>query len=129
MGYARIITILIAAVFMIALIPFGSWAAEKVIVVEYNLKPIGYINSGRSLKTEWSAKVRNRASESVSFDITIVFVDSSNSELKHVTSKGQLKAKETKTFSDTVFLDSSIAAKIASTRALIDEIDTETAIP
>jgi hypothetical protein len=131
MGHTRIYIISAAVAFLIALFSFGSWAADKVVVLEYNLKPVGYVESGKYLKTEWSAKLRNRISEPVSFDITIVFFDSSNSELKQDTTQGQLKAQETKTFSNTVLLDASLASKIASTRALIDETasETETAAP
>lgn len=98
-------------------------AGGKIQVVKYELKPVETVDSGRYIKTEWSAKIRNRASETVTFEITIFFVDSSNETIKEATSSCELQAQETKTFSDTLLLETSIANKVASTRVSLDETD------
>ena len=100
-----------------------AWAGEKIAVVQYDgLKPVEYVDNGRSIKTKWSAKIRNGASETVNFSVTVVLVDSNNETLKEATSKCELGAHETKSFSDTVLVDASVAKRIASTRLTLQEI-------
>jgi hypothetical protein len=105
-----------------------AWAGDKIAVVKYELKPVASVDSGRFIKTEWNAKIRNRSSESVVFSITIVFVDSRNETLKEATSQCELAAQTTKSFKDTVLVESSIANRIASTRVQLKEI-TDTDVP
>lgn len=112
----------IAVVFLLSFFALHAWGAEKVAVVQYQLKPIASVDSGKYIKTEWSAKIRNRASETVKFSVTILFVDSNNETLKETTSQCELKAQQTKSFKDTVLVESSVANKIASTRVKLKEI-------
>ena len=121
MGRTRISIVSIVAVILIAYFAINALAGGKVVITEYNLKPVASIDSGRRIKTEWSAKVRNRAPEPVTFTITIFFVDSNNDEITQAQAQCELNAKETKTFSDTVILDAVVANKIASTRVAIEE--------
>lgn len=121
MGRARISIVWIITVILIVYFAINAFAGGKVVIQEYNLKPVASIDSGRRIKTEWSAKVRNRAPEPVTFTITIFFVDSNNEEISQAKAQCELNARETKTFSDTVILDAVIANKIASTRVAIDE--------
>jgi cell division protein FtsB len=119
----------VAAVILLFFFALHAWAGEKVAVVQYQLKPIASVDSGRFIKTEWNAKIRNRASETVKFSVTIVFVDSNNETLKETTSECELKAQQTKSFKDTVLVESDIASKIASTRVKLDEISDADAAP
>ena len=57
----------------------------------------------------------------MNFKITIFFIDANNEEITQAHAQCDLKAKETKTFSDTVILEATMANKIASTRVSIDE--------
>jgi hypothetical protein len=120
----------IAVVFLLAFFVVHAKAGDKIAVVQYELKPIASVDSGKYVKTEWNAKIRNRASEVVKFSVTIVFVDSNNETLKETTSQCELKAQQTKSFKDTVLVESSIANKIASTRVKLKEIsDADTTSP
>lgn len=121
MGRTRISIMWIGAVILIAYFTINAFAGGKLAVLGYSLKPVETLDSGRLVKTEWNAKVRNRASEPVHFTITIFFVDSKNEEISQAQAKCELNAGETKTFSDTVTLEANIARKIASTRVAIDE--------
>lgn len=113
--------------FTVALLLFfwvtPAWAGEKISVVQYELKPVATVDSGKYIKTEWNAKIRNRASESVRFSLRIVFIGSGDETLKESTSQCELQAHETKAFKDTVLVEASIASKIASTKVKIDELE------
>lgn len=121
MGRARISIMWIVAVILMAYFALNAFAGGKTAILEYNLKPVESLDSGQRIKTEWSAKVRNRAPEPVNFTITIFFIDGNNEEITQAQAQCELNAKETKTFSDTVILDANLANKIASTRVAIDE--------
>lgn len=112
----------LAVAILLSFFTFHAWAGDKIAVVQYELKPVGYVDSGKHLKTEWNAKLRNGAQEAVKFKVTVVFVDSSNEILKEATSEFELKGHETKSFTDTVLVKTDVAGKIASTRLKIDEI-------
>lgn len=122
MGNIRIFFLEIAVLFLFFFFSVHAWAADKVAVVQYELKPVESVNSGRQIKTQWNARLRNKTSGPVSFSITIVFVDSNNETLKEATSQCELEAYETKSFKDTVLVKTSIANKIASTRLKIGEV-------
>ena len=121
MGRIRFSIMLIAGVSLIVYFAVNAMAGGKVVILEYALNPVASIDSGRLIKTEWTAKVQNRAPEQVRFKITIFFVDGNNEVVSQTESQFELTAKETKTFSDTVTLEANIANKIASTRVSIDE--------
>jgi hypothetical protein len=122
MGNIRTFFLLFAAIFLLSFFTFHALAADKISVVQYELKPIASVDSGRYIKTEWSAKLRNNVSETVKFSMTIIFVDSDNETLKETTSKGELNPHQTKTFKDTVLVEASVAGRIASTRATVEEM-------
>ena len=121
MGRARISIVWIVVVILIAYSAINAFASGKVAVLEYNLKPVASLDGGRRIKTEWSAKIRNRAPEAVGFTITIFFIDGNNEEISQAQAQCELEPRETKTFSDTVILDATVASRIASTRVSIDE--------
>lgn len=121
MKRARISIMLIVAVSLFAYFAINALADGKVALLEYTLKPVETLDSGRRIKTEWNATIRNRAREPVRFLVTIIFVDGNNEEINQAQTQCELKAHETKTFSDTVVLDAAIANKIASTHMTIDE--------
>lgn len=129
MGRTRTFFLPVAVVFLLALINSHAWAGGKLAVVQYALKAIESVDSGRYIKTEWNAKIRNRASEPVSFTVTIVFVDSNNDVLKEASSPCELQAQQTKSFSDTVLLEASIASRIATTRVRLNEATGDDAAP
>ena len=126
---ARICFLSVVVVLLLAFLNLPAWAGGKIAVVQYELKPVKTVDSGRFIKTEWNAKIRNRASESVKFSVTILFVDSNNDTLKETTSQCELSAKETKNFKDTVLVEAAIATKIASTRVTVKEITEEEVSP
>lgn len=121
MGRVRILIISVVSVSLIAYFAMNALAGGKVALLEYTLEPVATVDSGQRIKTEWKATIRNRAPETVRFLVTIFFVDGNNEEISQVQTQCELKAKETKTFSDTVVLEATIAKKIASTRVSIDE--------
>jgi hypothetical protein len=130
MGNIRTFFLPLAAGSLLFFFATHAWAGDKISVVQYGLKPVEAVKSGRFIKTEWNAKLRNGASELVKFTVTIVFVDSADEILKEATSQHELQAHETKTFQDTVLVKMEIAKRIATTRVKIDEIsDTEAASP
>jgi cell division protein FtsB len=130
MRNARRFCLPIAVVYLLTFFAVNAWGGEKIAVVQYELKPIASVDSGRYIKTEWNAKIRNRASEAVKFSVTILFVDSNNETLKETTKQCELKAQQTKSFTDTVLVESSVANKIASTRVQLKETaDTDAASP
>lgn len=130
MGNTRTFFLPLAAAILLSYFTMHAWAGDKISVVQYELKPVEYVDYGKKLKTEWTAKLRNGVSETVKFTVTIVFVDSDNEILKEATCECELQAHETKSFKDTVLVESDVAGKIASTRVKIDEItDTEAASP
>lgn len=130
MGNTRTFFLPFAAACLLSFLTMNAWAGDKISVVQYELKPVEAVDYGRYIKTEWTAKLRNGVSETVKFAVTIVFVDSDNEILKEATRECELQAHETKSFKDTVLLESDVANKIASTRLKIDEItDTEAASP
>jgi hypothetical protein len=121
MGRARIFFMSVVIVSLLSYLAINALAGGKIVILEYNLKPVTAIDSGRRIKTEWSATVENRDHKPVRFLFTIIFIDGNNEEISQVKTQCELKAKETKTFSDTVVLEATIAQKIASTRVTIDE--------
>jgi hypothetical protein len=121
MEHSRTFFLPAAVVFFLVFTCTTAWAGEKIQVVKYGLKAVESVDSGRYIKTEWSAKIRNGASEQVNFEITIAFVDSNNEVLKEASSQCELEPHQTKTFTDTVLLDADVAGKVASTKVSIDE--------
>jgi hypothetical protein len=121
MGRARIFIVSVVIVSLLAYLAINALAGGKVAILEYTLQPVATIDAGRRIKTEWSATAQNRDHKPVRFLLTIIFVDGNNEEISQVKTQCELKAKETKIFSDTMVLEASIAQKIASTRVTIDE--------
>lgn len=121
MGRAKISIMSIVAVSLLAYFAINALAGGKVALLEYSLKPVETLDSGQRIRTEWNAKIQNRAREPVSFLVTIFFIDANNEEISQTQAQCELKAKETKTFSDTVVLEATVANRIASTRVAIDE--------
>jgi hypothetical protein len=110
-----------AVVFLLFFSALNTLAGEKISVVRYELKPLKAVDSGRYIKTEWNAKLRNGVSEHVRFSVTIVFIDKDNETLKEATSQCELKAHETKAFKDTILVETDIANRIVSTKLTIKE--------
>ncbi len=129
MGNARTFFLLIAAAFLSITIAANVQASEKIVVLQYQLKPVESVESGKYIKTEWNAKIRNRASEPVNFSITIAFLNNENEVLKETTSKHSLLAQETKSFKDTMLLEASIASKVSTTKVILKEIPAEGTAP
>ena len=121
MAKARTLFMSVAVIFLMAVSPMHAFAEGKIAVLQYQLKPVAAVDSGRYIKTQWDAKVSNRASELVKFTLTVVFVDSSNKILKEAASQCELNAHETRSFTDTVLVEAAVANKIASTRVKIVE--------
>lgn len=121
MANARAFFVSIAGVFVLGFFALHAWANDNIAVVQYELKPVESVDSGRYIKTEWNAKIRNKTSQPVKFLVTIIFVDSDNETLKEVASQCELSAHQTKTFKDTALIETSIASRTASTRVTVEE--------
>jgi hypothetical protein len=123
MNFSRLIMASVICVLLQILFLPGAWAGEKIALKEYALVPVEAVSSGKYIKTEWHAKLQNRAAEPVSFVLTIIFVDENSETIKETKTQGELAASEIKTFSDTVLLESDLATKVASTRVSINELN------
>jgi len=98
----------------------GLWSKplgqERMIILEHSVKPVEMISSGRFVETAWEVKLCNKEEKPLDLIITISFMDKDNEVLEETEKGCRIKAKETKTCSDTVLLRKSLAQKVASTR-------------
>lgn len=86
-----------------------------VLVLDHSVKPVDIVSSGRYLEIVWEVKLCNKEERPVNFIITILFMDKNEDTLEKAEKKCAIKANETRTYSDTLFLRTSIAEKLAST--------------
>jgi len=98
-------------------------AEDTISILNYSLKPVGYVSGDRFIQSVWNIELKNNNGSSHSFDIKVVFYDKEKNQLKEVKKDANLGGSETKKFSDAVLLDPEMAKKIASTKAFIENIN------
>ena len=122
MRKAGISLLLIIAVFLITSLQANSWADDIISIKNYSLKPIGYVSGDRFIQSIWNIELQNNNVTDHSFDIKIVFFDKDQNELKQIKKNVDIKASETKKYSDAVLLEPEMAKQIATTKAYIEGI-------
>jgi len=116
--------ILYVCAFLILSSAINSRAQDDIIsIVNYSLKPVGYVSGNRFIQSIWNLELKNNEQKPHSFKIKIVFYDKDKNELKNVDKKADIKAGETKKYSDAVLLEPEMAKSIATTKAFIEEIE------
>jgi len=114
--------LLITGVFLILFAPLGSLAEDTISILNYSLKPVGYVSGDKFIQSIWNLELKNNDGASHSFNIKIVFFDKDKNQLKEVKKEAAINAGETKKYSDAVLLEPDMAKKIASTKAFIEDI-------
>jgi len=114
--------LLITGVFLILFAPLGSLAEDTISILNYSLKPVGYVSGDKFIQSIWNLELKNNDGASHSFNIKIVFFDKDKNQLKEVKKEAAINASETKKYSDAVLLEPDMAKKIASTKAFIEDI-------
>lgn len=92
-------------------------------IVNYSLKPVGYVSGNRFIQSIWNIELKNNEQVPHSFKIKIVFYDKEKNELKDIDKKVDIKAGETKKYSDAVLLEPEMAKTIATTKAFLEDIE------
>jgi|GEM_PF-3505660 len=115
--------LLITAVFVILFAPLGSLAEDTISILNYSLKPVGYVSGDKFIQSIWNLELKNNDGASHSFNIKIVFFDKDKNQLKEVKKEAAINAGETKKYSDAVLLEPEMAKKIASTKAFIEDVN------
>ena len=114
--------LIIVTTFFILCSASNTWAQDVISIVNYSLKPVGYVSGDRFIQSIWNIELKNNEGTQHSFDIKIVFYDKDKNELKDVKKGVDIKGSETKKYSDAVLLEPEMAKKVASTKAFIEDI-------
>jgi len=116
---------LIASVcFLVSLIcSMNSWGGEVISILNYSLKPVGYINDNKLLQTIYTIELKNNQDAKHSFSVKVVFFDKENNQLKTAKKKFDIQANETKKYTDAVTIEAELAKKIATTKGFIEDIE------
>jgi len=116
--------IVFVSAFLILCSSMNSQAEDNVIsIVNYSLKPVGYVSGNRFIQSIWNIELKNNEQVPHSFKGRIVFYDKDKNELKDVDKEVDIKAGETKKYSDAVLLEPEMAKTIATTKAFIEDIE------
>ncbi|MBN1625910.1 MAG: hypothetical protein JW944_05240 [Deltaproteobacteria bacterium] len=113
----------VAALLILCCTPNSRAQDEIISIVNYSLKPVGYVSGNRFIQSIWNIELKNNEQAPHSFKIKIVFYDKDKNELKNVDKKADIKAGETKKYSDAVLLEPEMAKTIATTKAYIEDIE------
>jgi hypothetical protein len=116
---------LIASIcFLVSVIcSMNSWAGDIISILNYSLKPVGYINDDKFLQTIYTIELKNNQDTKHSFSVKVVFFDKENNQLKSAKKKFEIQAGETKKFTDAVTVEAALAKKIATTKGFIEDIE------
>jgi hypothetical protein len=112
----------IIAAFLILSAPMNSLAEDAISIVNYSLKPIGYVSGDKFIQSIWNLELKNNNGATHSFNVKIVFYDKDKNQLKEVKKEAAINASETKKYSDAVLLEPEMAKKIASTKAFVEDV-------
>jgi hypothetical protein len=111
--------LLIIAAFLITCAPMRLLAEDTISILNYSLKPVGYVSGDKFIQSIWNIELKNNDGAPHSFNIKVVFYDKDKNQLKEVLKDADIQASETKKISDAVLLEPDMAKKIASTKAYI----------
>jgi len=114
--------LLIIAAFLFLSAPMNSLAEEAIGILNYSLKPIGYVSGDKFIQSIWNLELKNNNGAAHSFNIKIVFYDKEKNQLKEVKKDASINANETRKYSDGVLLEPEMAKKIASTKSFIEDV-------
>lgn len=101
----------------------NSWGGEVISILNYSLKPVGYINDNKLLQTIYTIELKNNQDAKHSFSVKVVFFDKENNQLKTAKKKFDIQANETKKYTDAVTIEAELAKKIATTKGFIEDIE------
>jgi len=99
-----------------------SWAEDAISIVNYSLKPVGYVDNDKFLQTIYNVELKNNQGTAHSFNMKVVFFDKENNQLKSSKKKIELSANETKKYTDAVTIEADLAKKVATTKGYIEDI-------
>jgi hypothetical protein len=122
MKKSGIYLILFVSSFLFAFCSVNSWADDVVSIVNYSLKPVGYVDNNKYLQTIYNVEVKNNEGTTHSFNFKIVFLDKEKNQIKEFMKKVEIQANETKKYTDAVLLEPEIAKQVASTKGYIENI-------
>jgi len=118
MRHYRMYFLLLVSCLFIICCPYSKTLAKDniaVLVLDHSVKPVDTVSSGRFLEIVWEVKLCNKEEEPVNLIITILFMDKNEDTLEKAEKKCAIKANETRIYSDTLLLRTSIAEEVAST--------------
>jgi hypothetical protein len=114
--------VLFVCAFLFAFGSINSWAEDAISIVNYSLKPVGYVDNDKYLQTIYNVELKNNQGTPHSFNMKVVFFDKGNNQLKSSKKKVEIAANETKKFTDAVTIEADIAKKVATTKGYIEDI-------
>jgi hypothetical protein len=113
-----------ACVLLTVICSINSWGAgDAISILNYSLKPAGYVNDDKFLQTIYTIELKNNQETKHSFYVKIVFFDKENNQLKSAKKKFEIQANETKKYTDAVTVEADLAKKIASTKGFIEDVE------
>ena len=118
-GISLLLTI---SAFLILSATTNSLAEDTISIMNYSLKPVGYVSGDKFIQSIWNLELKNNDGAPHSFNVKIVFYDKDKNQLKEVKKEAAINASETKKYSDAVLLEPEMAKKIASTKAFIEDV-------
>jgi len=92
----------------------SAQAQDDVLILDYSIKPVSAVSSGRFIKIAWKVKLRNEFSKPKTVLILFSFLDENEDQVEKVSKTRTLKAREERTVSDTVLVRAALANKIAA---------------
>jgi hypothetical protein len=114
--------LLIIAALLIICAPMSLMAEDTISILNYSLKPVGYVSGDKFIQSIWNIELKNNDGTPHTFNIKVVFYDKDKNQLKAIMKDAEIKAAETKKISDAVLLEPDMAKKIASTKAYIVDL-------
>lgn len=122
MRKSRICLVSILTSLLIVGFSISSFAEDKINILNYSLKPVGYVNENKFIQAIWKIELLNTDGTPHSFNVKVVFYDKEKNQIKEIKKACELNASETKTFSDAVLLDPAMAKQIGSTKGFIEDL-------
>ena len=102
--------------------PMNLFAEDTISIVNYSLKPVGYVSGDRFIQSIWNIELKNNEASAQNFNIKVVFYDKDKNQLKEVIKDANINGSETKKYSDAVLLEPEMAKKVATTKAFIEKL-------
>ena len=100
----------------------NSWSADIISILNYSLKPVGYVDNNKYIQAIYNIELKNNEAKAHSFNIKIVFYDKEKNTVKEAKKKLDIQASETKQFTDAVLLEPDIAKQVSTTKGFIEDI-------